>query len=239
MFSPIMRKPRHHPSPHRAGFTLVELLVVITIIVVLAALSFLGASAFIRTAAAARDAATMRQFSSCITLYAADHDDYLPGPLFTGQAPVYNKDPSTNIKEWRRLADCFAPYLGNDNPKPGDFIEPMAASWQKSPESHNAPAWYMQQKLPIGDNGTTFENPWGKPAPASVNDRVPMKLQVVLSQPKTSGTWAMTELDQLHPNVGNAGWKLQTPPTMTHGSYRLALYFNGSVGKVKQNNERF
>ena len=234
-----MRKTRYLPLQYRAGFNLVELLVVITIILVLAALSFLGVSSLIRTAAAAKDASTMRQFSSYIALYAMDHDDYLPGPLFTGQAPVYNKEPSTNIKEWRRLADCFAPYLGYDDPKRGDFIEPMTASWQKSPESRDAPAWYMQQKLPMGDNWTTFENPWGKPAPASSNDRVPMKLQVVLSQPKTSGTWAMTELDQLHPNVGNASWKPLTPPTMTHGRYRLALYFNGSVGKVNQNNEPF
>ncbi|MFZ9937282.1 MAG: type II secretion system protein [Luteolibacter sp.] len=234
-----MKNPRHLPLQHEAGFTLVELLVAITIILVLAVLSFLGASALIRSAAAAKDTSTMRQFSSCITLYASEHNDYLPGPLFTGQAPVYNKEPSTNIKEWRRLADCFAPYLGYDNPKPGDFIEPMAASWQKSPESRNAPAWYMQQKLPMGDNGTTFENPWGQPAPASANDRVPMKLAAVLAQPKTSRTWAMTELDQLHPDVGNAGWKSLTPPTMTHGSYRLALYFNGSVGKLNQNNDPF
>jgi prepilin-type N-terminal cleavage/methylation domain-containing protein len=227
---------RTNPARPRHGFTLVELLVVILIIAVLALLAFMGTTLFVKKAAAARDSSTLRQISTCINMYASDNNDYLPGPLFTGQAPVYNKPLSTNIKEWRRLADCFAPYMGYDNPKSGDFIEPMASSWQKDPVSRNAPAYYMQQKLPLGESGIIFQCPWGKPAPAVSDERTPMKLQTVLAQPKTSRTWAMTEVDQTHPDIGNPDWKSKTPPGMIHGNYRLALYFDGTVGKLDKNN---
>jgi len=227
---------KSHPS-RLPGFTLVELLVVITIIVVLAALSITGASLFMKRAAAVKDASTLRQISMCINMYASDNNDYMPGPLFTGQTPVYGKALSTNIMEWRRLAECFAPYLGKEDPVSGEVITAMTSSWQKTPEQQNSPAFYMQQRLPMGE-GTTFRNPWGMPAPAATELRIPMKLQTVLAQPQTSRTWAMTELDQLHPDIGTANWKSRVPPEMIHGDYRLALYFDGTVGKVNQDNSR-
>lgn len=224
------------PTPSRVhGYTLVELLVTITIIAVLAGLSFAGASLFIKRAAAVKDASTLRQISVCINMYCSDNNDYLPGPLFTGQTPVYSKALSTNIKEYRRLAECFAPYLGKQDPKSGEVITGMTSSWQKTPDQQNSPAFYMQQKLPMGE-GTTSQCPWGKPAPAASEERIPMKLQTVLAQPKASRTWAMTELDQQHPDIGTADWKSKIPAEMIHGYYRLALYFDGSVGKVNQNN---
>jgi prepilin-type N-terminal cleavage/methylation domain-containing protein len=217
------------------GFSLVELLVAIAIIAVLAVLVFGMARGFIRQAAASRDAATLRQMWTCIQMYAGDNNDLLPGPLFTRQSPIYNKAPSTNPREWRRLSDCLAPYLGHDNPKPGDFIEAMAASWQKNPISRNAPTYYMQQKLPIGD-GRFTENPWGLPAPASVEDRMPMRMSVVMAQPKTNRTWAMTEFDQDHPEISDPGLKYGTPEGMAHQTYRLGVYFDGSVGKLNREN---
>lgn len=223
------------PLSRESGFTLVELLVTITIVALLAALSFAGASLFLKRAAAVRDASTLRQISGCLNMYASDNNDYLPGPLFTGQTPVFNKTLSTNIKEFRRLAECFAPYLGKQDPKSGEVITGMTSSWQKTPEQQNSPAFYMQQRLPMGE-GTSFQNPWGKPAPAAAEERVPMKLQTVLAQHKADRTWAMTELDQLHPEIGTADWKSRIPAKMIHGDYRLALYFDGSVGKVNQNN---
>lgn len=218
------------------GFTLTELLVAIAIIAVLAVLVFGLARGFFRQAAATRDSNTLRQLWTCIQMYAGDQNDLMPGPLFTRQSPIYNKDISPNPREWRRLSDCLASYLGYDHPKPGDFIEAMAASWQKTPDSQNAPAYYMQQKLPIGD-GRTTQNPWGMPAPASNEDRMPMRLSVVMAQPQTSRTWALTEFDHLHPAISDANLKQGTPEGMAHASYRFGLYFDGSVGKLDVNNK--
>ena len=215
-----------------SGFTLTELLVAIAIIAVLAVLVFGMTRSIMRQAAATRDANTMRQMWTCILIYAGDHNDLMPGPLFTGQAPIYNNKLSTNPREWRRLSDCLASYLGHENPEKGDFIEPMAASWQKTPESQNASAWQMQQELPIGDDKKITENPWGKPAPAS--NRMPMTYSAVMSQPQTSRTWAMTEIDQLHPDRTP---DLRSPEGMVHGSFRFGIYFDGSVRKLNVNND--
>lgn len=218
-----------------AGFTLVELLVVILIIVVLAALSIMGITMARKSAAAAKDAGTLRQISTVITMYASDHNDLMPGPLFTRQVPVYNGSPSSNPREWRRLSDCLAVYLGYDDPERGEFIEPMAASWQKDGRTAKFPAWYMQQKLVIGTSAE-FGNPWGMPAPASNDERMPMKLSVVLAQPKAARTWAMTEMDQLHPEISDSALKTGCPEGLAHGTFRLGVYFDGAVGRFDRDN---
>lgn len=229
-------KSNYRSKTHEAsGFTLVELLVVILIMAVLAVLSLLGVNLARKSAAAANDASTLRQISTVIAMYAADHNDLMPGPLFTRQVPVYNAFPSSNPREWRRLSDCLAVYLGYGNPKNGEVIQPMAASWQKDAKSAKYPAWYMQQKLVIG-TGPEFENPWGLPAPASNEERMPMRLSVVLAQPNSGRTWAMTEMDQLHPNVSDPSLKVGCPEGLAHGTYRLGVYFDGSVGKFDRNN---
>ncbi len=209
---------------------------VILIITVLAVLSFTGFTLMRKAASAAKDTNTLRQISTSISMYAADHNDLLPGPLFTRQTPVYNNPVPSNPREWRRLSDCLAAYLGYDAPEKGELIEPLAASWQKDPAKANASAWYMQQKLPIG-LGTVYQNPWGKPAPASNEERMPMRLQVVLSQPKGERTWAITEFDQLPPEVTDQALKSDAPEGLAHGRYRLGLYFDGSVGKFNKDNK--
>jgi prepilin-type N-terminal cleavage/methylation domain-containing protein len=231
MTSPfILRRPKP------AGFTMVELLVTITIIAVLAAIIFALSRGFLRQAAATRDSSTLRQMWTCIHMYCGDHNDLLPGPLFTRQSVVYNKPVPSNPREWRRLSDCLATYFGYDDPKPGTFLEPMAASWQKTPAGKNAPAYYMQQNLLIGE-GRETRNPWGLPAPATAELRNAMRLSDVMAQPRTSRTWAMTEFDQLHPEISDPSLKEGTPEGMTHGRYRLGMYFDGSVRKLNKSNQ--
>ena len=235
---PVMRTHKYRGHRHLAGFTLVEMLVVILIITVLAVLSFTGVTLMRKAAAAAKDTNTLRQISTCISMYAADQNDLLPGPLFSRQAPLYNNPVPSNPREWRRLSDCLATYMGFDSPEKGEFIHPLAASWQTETAKTNVPAWYMQQKLVIGD-GPAFKTPWGKPAPASNDERMPMKLSVVLAQPKAARTWAMTEMDQLHPAITDPGLKEGCPEGLAHGTYRLGVYFDGSVGKFDKNNNPF
>ncbi len=127
----------------------------------------------------------------------------------------------------------IAPYLGYTDPKDGDFLESMAStSWQKTAATRIVPCYYIRSNVPTGVVTATFQ-PWGYPAKTK-----PMRMSVALSQINTSRTWAMTDVDQLHPDIGGAGWKADVPPKMAHGSYRLAVYFDGSIGKVNKDNSR-
>jgi prepilin-type N-terminal cleavage/methylation domain-containing protein/prepilin-type processing-associated H-X9-DG protein len=74
-------------SPHRTGritllapkgFTLIEVLVVITIVVVLAALSFLGVSKVRSAARGATCVSNLRQVGAAILAHAIDHSGQLP-----------------------------------------------------------------------------------------------------------------------------------------------------------------
>lgn len=197
-----MKHNRIQKAPS-SGFSLTELLVVIVIIAVLATLGLMGISTFTKRANAAKNATTLRQIWISIQMYSGDQNDLMPGPLFTGQAPIFNKPISSNPREWRRLSDCLALYLGHDNPKKGKFIEAMAASWQKTPLTRNSPAYFMQQRLPIG-LGDETGHPWSRPAPAPADARYPMRMSQVLAQPQTSKTWAITAIDQVHPDFRTA-----------------------------------
>ncbi len=222
-------KSIRHPNIRRpGGFTLVELLVVITIIVVLAGVTFFGASTFLKRAAAVKDMSNMRNLWSSVILYAGDNNDSLPGPLTKGQKAIYG------LKTTGRINYFLAPYLGYTEPKVDDFLEAMAStSWQKTDATRRAPCYLLRLDVPTG-TGTETIKPWGDKN-VTPNPQ-PMKLAAVSSKINPSRTWAMTDVDQLHPDVGDATWKSDVPAAMSHGSYRLAIYFDGAGGKVNQDN---
>jgi prepilin-type N-terminal cleavage/methylation domain-containing protein len=216
----------------RQGFTLVELLVVITIIAVLAALSLMGARMFLKKAAGVKDAANMRTIWNGVSLYASDNSDTLPGPLYSGQKATYGLAPTGQINFY------IAPYLGYENSKVNEFLPAMASSWQKTEIQKNVPAYIIRKDVPLSQpagtsSGTTTFQPWGYPT----NSSKPMKFSAALSKIDASRTWAMTDVDQLHPDAKNAAWLPNVPEGMAHGDYRLAIYFDGSCGKVNIQNQ--
>ena len=215
------------------GFTLVELLVTITIIAVLATLGFMGSSSFLKRAGAVKDVASMKAIWSGVTLYAADHGDMLPGSptsgLFSGQKAEYTVNANNG-----RLAHFLAPYLGNAEPKEGAIVEPMLSSWQKTSVQKSVNAYWFRIDVPTAADPTKTFRPWGYAYAAK-----PMQMSAAMSRIDPTRTWAFTDLDQLHPDAiaANAGWLKEVPEKLAHGSYRLAMYFDGSSGKVNQKNK--
>lgn len=90
--------PRHKSLP---GFTLVELLVVITVIIVLAAVSFSLAGSSIRKARAVQCGAVLKGLGGAVLLYTQDHNSRFPRSFHSAGA---HREPG-----W---AVSIAPYLG-------------------------------------------------------------------------------------------------------------------------------
>ncbi len=100
-----------HIPPHR-GFTLLEMLIVISIIGVLAALVFIVSSSMKSTAYKARELANLRDISMGVLTYQAERQ-VLPGPCFRG-LPIPSKIPDSERARWLPTILIDAGYL-NEN----------------------------------------------------------------------------------------------------------------------------
>jgi len=221
---------RHLRISSSRGFTLLEILISITLLVVLVAIGFAVGKRGMRSANSARDTGSMRQIFSTIPMYAADHNGMLPGPVNTGVKATYGPQ-STG-----RLSFYIASYLGYQNPERDEFLPAMGYSWQRDDASKNAPCAYLRENVPLKQGSTESIRPFGHPL-RSGDDRKPKSMALTLSRIQPSRTWALSDLDQQHPDVANPGWKKLIPEEMSHGTFRIAIFFDGHAGKLNKDNE--
>lgn len=205
----------------RSGaFTLVELLVVLAVLSILAALSLAGLSKMGTSSDRSKAVSNMRQIGTGITLFAADNDGKLPGPLWPGQLAQF--DPTRN----GRLVRELAPYLGIPTPaapKVEPLFVPPAYRKAMSPSSLDSARTYVLN-MAIQD-GDQILIPWGNLATPPTTP--PLNLASIPPQ-----AWGFSDADALHPRVIGAPWSANTPPKPIHTPKRLAWFFNGSVGPV-------
>lgn len=214
------------------GFTLVEVLVVISIIAVLAIVSLSIAGKMRKVASSAVCVTHMRQIASGIVSYTQDRNGRLPtsatyGSLFSGQGPWYNRDD-------RRLQSQIGEYMG----------APRATGWstQAALMSYD-PSFAWPELLRRGQQGSSSValsssvkllvngvsqsgSPWSGSRPSGTGAYRGRILDHIEEPHKAQ---AFIEVDQMNTN---AGWKNLCPPTPIHGDYRNALYFDWHIGRV-------
>jgi len=204
----------------RGAFTLVELLVVLAIIGILAALSLGGLSKLGASSDRSKAISNMRQIGTGITLFAADDDGKLPGPLWPGQMAQF--DPTRS----GRLVRELAPYLGIPTPATPKveplFVPPAYRKAVNASFLDSARTYVLNMNVRDGDQ---ILIPWGNLA--SPPSSQPLKLAAIPSQ-----AWGFSDADALHPRVTGASWAANTPPKPVHTPKRLAWFFNGSVAPV-------
>jgi prepilin-type N-terminal cleavage/methylation domain-containing protein len=212
-------------SRDRRGFTLVELLVVITIVVTLAALIFALSKRVIQSSHQVICTANMGYVGQAIQAYALEYGNRLPGPLFTGQ--------SAFVGPPRNLASFIAEYME----VPGEPVNGKTVirgfacpAWRKSlktTQPEDAICYQIGSNLKLVNGRTvnpwTYPRPWGTPQPEP-----PSRLDEF--DPASAGrTMALIEQDAL---LSNAWGTNSGPPTPPHGKQRTALYFDWSVKSV-------
>lgn len=204
----------------RTGFTLVELLVVLAVVAILAALSLGGLSQLGASSDRSQALSNMRQIGTGITLFVADNDGKLPGPLWPGQMAQF--DPARS----GRLVRELAPYLGIPTPA-APRVEPLFVppAYRKTVStSFLDSARTFVVNMSVRDADQTLV-PWGNLATSPASQ--PLKLAAIPAQ-----TWGFSDADALHPRVKGASWAANTPPKPVHTPKRLAWFFNGSVAPV-------
>jgi prepilin-type N-terminal cleavage/methylation domain-containing protein len=204
----------------RRAFTLVELLVVLGVLAILAALSLGGLSKIGALSDRSKAASNMRQIGTGITLFAADNDGKLPGPLWPGQLAQF--DPTRS----GRLVRELAPYLGIPTPTAPKveslFVPPAYRKAVSATFLDSARTYVLNMSVREG-NQTLI--PWGNLA--SSPSTQPLKLASIPVQ-----AWGFSDADALHPRVSGASWAGNTAPKPVHTPKRLAWFFNGTVAPV-------
>ncbi len=113
-----MPRVKPHLTPYamkHQGFTLVELLVVLSIIALLVAASVGAASSALESAHSARSVSNLRQWSAAMLTYAADNDGTIPR---RGQG-VQQLTVINRPEDW---FNCLPPYMGSGMDSYQDLI---------------------------------------------------------------------------------------------------------------------
>ena len=205
----------------RRAFSLMELLVVLAIVGVLVALG-LGAGAKSFSQAEKTDSlARLRTVGQAILLYAGEHDQQLPGPLWPGQVMLYDA-----AREGRIVRD-LATYLGVEHKETPYLVQkmiPRAYLRNTTSGTMEDVRVYVMNSVIIQEGQTN--RPFGSLTVSPVVES--MRLPRLDSLPQDE-RWMISETDQSHPDVVGAPWRANTPPKPAHDGFRAVLNFDGSA----------
>lgn len=203
----------------KKGFTLIEAVMVAMIVAILAAFLFPTVRSQLTKADRAKASGLMRGMGNAMRLYSAEHNGYLPGPLWPGQVAEF--DPARD----GRLVGILAPYLGIE-PRDQPFVigKLFTTSFRRATQGiapKDVRLYVMNMNL--GGEGI---NPWGSLATTPTSG--PLKMSALPANLPTRA-WAMVEADQEQEDVAGAPWRSSTPAKPVYGDGRLYLFFDGRV----------
>ena len=204
-----------------AGFTLIELMVIMVLVAVLAVLLISGSDAARESVDSLRCQNNMRQIASAVLLYPQDHAGYLPGRN-------YGLSAAQSFYGWKRnqLATEIAPYIGLPEKMSTHTLAPMflcPAFARKHPdlvqETPQRFIWQLNITNQVPDDPFTW--PFGRIS----ENRTSLRLSQIRD---TSSSMIMQEADQ---TLVTSNWAAAPKPFHRKGRHRL--YFDGHVQLIE------
>jgi prepilin-type N-terminal cleavage/methylation domain-containing protein/prepilin-type processing-associated H-X9-DG protein len=237
-----------------AGFTLVELLVVIAIIAILAALLLPALSAAKARALRITCVNNLRQICLGVQMYADDHEDTLPGPLLVGIASGYNSTTGVT-SAYPHIGNYLWSYLGLPDPAvlgTNDYVSrtltcpaqmKIKAAAVPDGEQINFASRNALRFIPGTRTIDNATRPFGYPdktiPPVAGAPFKPMRLSWLAAVTNNfSGTFAFRDADQRVDGANNPPWwHAYISHTAVHGSdIRNVAFFDWHVESVKGTN---
>lgn len=241
MIFPSVSSLRGNPPGQEAAFTLPELLAIVGVIVFLALVWLPANGALGRKAGLLECKNNLRQAGWAIDMYTRDHQDYLPGPIWTGVFYSYELADSGSLAYYLRS------YFGL--PPPGGYSREVEAlkcpaSVQAQPRSAPMPPLYQPicffscsrlTNSPGPVPGDFIDYPFGRPNTPTVSPKQFAQIR------RPSEQWLMMDVEQQLLNylgMTAATYYNYLPTLPVHNNrpggpttnvLRNALYFDGTV----------
>lgn len=220
-------KPESKSAVRFAAFTLIELLVVIAIIAILGAILIPAVSKVRQRAHVTQATSSLRNVFSSLNLYANEHGDTYPGPLWFWQ---YGRAPSN---ESGQLADYLAPFLrgGEDDleasrPLPG-YVPEFFLEELNDPA--NKPKIYIANTDKRFSHAGEEQSIWGyagsKDSEGGFSEYPLTRTRALTQLERPSDFWLMKTAPNRLSRVGEPG----VPDPDSYGNQVGTLYSDGRI----------
>jgi prepilin-type N-terminal cleavage/methylation domain-containing protein len=220
----------------RQGFTLTELLVAIAVIAILAGLLLSALSMAKEKSYRTQCINNLKQLGLGVQMYADDHRDQLPGPIWQGLPEAYDNVDTT------RLSYYIATYMGLPAPQATPQLNPLARcpsaahKWTSAPGgtplmARNTPLSYIVSLYITNVTSGVITRPFGYPyasPPYVAPDEAPKHMHE-LANP--SLCWAVTDADQQNASRKGPYYNYLAPHPV-HGHVRNQLFFDWHITAV-------